>query len=65
MPEEVIRCLDAIIRGDTEGWGIDEWVGYAREILASAVKDSKARVVAEDLIHYLGSRGYFTFRELL
>jgi hypothetical protein len=65
MPEETIQCLDALIRGDRDGWGIHGWREHARTILAIAHQDPKAMVVADSLINYLGSLGHFEFRDLL
>lgn len=65
MPEQTLRCLEAIIKGDREGRGIYGWQEHARVILAMALQDSKVKATAENLINYLGSRGYFEFSGLL
>lgn len=65
FPEEAVQCLEAVVRGDREGWSVYGWRDHGRMILAIALQDSKAKTAAEDLIHYLGSRGYSEFRDLL
>ena len=62
-PKEVVACLDLMVRGDREGWDIYGWREQAKTILAKALRTDVA--AAEDLIHYLGSRGHMEFRELL
>jgi hypothetical protein len=67
MPKQAVQCLEAIVKGDREGWGIYGWQEHARTILTTALRsaDSEAATSAENLIHYLGSKGYFEFRDLL
>jgi hypothetical protein len=67
MANESVKCLDAIVRGDRDGWGIYGWTEPARKILARALRerDTEAAKRAEALIHYLGRRGYPGFRDLL
>lgn len=67
MPEEAVSCLEAIVRGDKEGWSIYGWSDHARAILVTACQSNnrKAVAAAADLIHYMGSRGYLDFRDLL
>jgi hypothetical protein len=67
MPSNAVECLAMIVAGDKEGWGILGWREFARKILADAMSsaDQPARAKATELIHRLGSRGYFEFRELL
>jgi hypothetical protein len=62
---ETVQCLEAIVKGDRAGWAIYSWREEARTILAVALQDSKTRAAAENIIDYLGSRGYFEFRDLL
>jgi hypothetical protein len=66
-PLEAIHCLEAIVEGDKEGWLIYGWEDHARAILNTALQsiNKKAMVAAEDLVHYMGSRGYLKFRDLL
>jgi hypothetical protein len=67
MPRQVVECLRLMIEGDKEGWGILGWREHARTILRAAIQDTDAEVrqAAVDLIHRLGARGYFEFRDLL
>jgi len=67
MPLEAVQCLEAIAKGDKEGWGIYGWRNHARAILDAALAETnpETRTAAESLVHYLGSRGYFQFGELL
>jgi len=67
MPLQSVRCLAMMVRGDREGWGILGWSDFARKILTDATNssDHAAKDEAVQLIHKLGSRGYFEFGELL
>jgi len=67
MPKRAVQCLETIVKGDREGWVIYGWREHAQTILTTALRsaDSEAATSAENLIHYLGSRGYFEFRDLL
>ncbi len=67
MPLQAIRCLTMIIQGDKEGWGILGWRDSARKILTDALSstDTAAKRAAIQLIHKLGSRGYFEFGGLV
>ncbi len=67
MPKEAVRCLEAIVKGDREGWGIYGWREHARIILVTALQSSDAEAItaAENLTHDLGSRGHLEFRDLL
>jgi hypothetical protein len=67
MPNETIKCLELLVKGDRDGWDIDIWRGHARIVLASALqsRSEEASTTAENLIHFLGSRGYLDFRDLL
>jgi hypothetical protein len=67
MPRSAVECLAMMVAGDKEGWGVLGWRESARKILATSLKsaDQNARTAARDLIHRLGSRGYFEFRDLL
>ncbi|MBX6764609.1 MAG: hypothetical protein IRY88_13155 [Rubrobacteraceae bacterium] len=64
-PLEAVKSLKVIVEGDREGWGIYGWREYVSEILRVTLQDVTAKEKAEDLIQYLGSRGYFEFRNLL
>jgi hypothetical protein len=67
ISSEVVKYLGMLIKGDRHGWDFDIWRGHARIILASALQSGseEASTTAENLIHYLGSRGYLDFRDLL
>jgi hypothetical protein len=67
MPRQDVECLRLIVEGDTEGWRVHSWREHARTILATAIQgtDAGARQAAVDLVHRLGARGYFEFRDLL
>lgn len=67
MPLQCIRCLRAIAEGDRGGWKVYVSREHVRTILSAALRTSinEAREEAEKLISYLGSRGYFEFRDLL
>jgi hypothetical protein len=60
-----VSSLDAW--GDKEGWGILGWREHARTILRTAIQgtNARARQAAVDLVHRLGARGYFEFKDLL
>ena len=64
MPIESVQCLELIARGDREGWKIHQSRDEAMSILAAALRTDAASS-AENLIHYLGSRGYIDFGDLL
>jgi hypothetical protein len=67
MPSEAVECLALIIEGDEKGWGILGWEDNAKLILTEGINsvNQTARSMAIDLIHKLGSRGYFGYKELL
>lgn len=66
MPTETVRCLDLLCKGDKEGWKIHGWKKHATLILTNALQiKGNAGRSAENLIHYLGSRGWLEFGELL
>ena len=64
-PLEAVESLRMIFKSDHEGWFILGCRRYARNILEVALQDVAVRQKAERLIHYLGSRGYLEFRDLL
>src|SRR5262249_39406079 len=67
MPRKTVECLRLIAEGDVEGWHIYTWREHPRAILEAARQsaDTKAQDEAVELIHRLGARGYFEFRDLL
>jgi len=57
-----VRILDAMVRGDAEGWRVDGWKDSAKQILEQAIRaSSEANEVARSLIDFLGRRGYTEF----
>jgi len=66
-PRQVAGCLRLMIEGDVERWHLHSWREHTRTILATAIQsvDAEARQAAVDLVHRLGARGYFEFRDLL
>jgi hypothetical protein len=66
-PVDAVECLRLIMEGDKEGWNIRTWREPKRTILDTALKsgDPTAQQLAESLIHRLGARGYWDFRDLL
>lgn len=62
-----VACLSIMVEGDKEGWGIRYWSTQARTILASALSNPNVETQqsAEALIHRLGERGYWEFRDML
>jgi hypothetical protein len=67
MSRQAVQCLALMLEGDKEGWGILGWSAFARKILIDATNstDQTAKTSAVELVHRLGSRGYFEFGELL
>jgi hypothetical protein len=67
MPLDCVEALRMIAESDSKGWTVSGWSDKAKDILkiARASRNPEARHVAEDLINYLGSLGYFDFRDLL
>lgn len=66
MPMEAVQCLEYLVKGDKEGWKIHGWRDKAKMVLSNALQaQGSAAEMAEDLIHYLGRRGYLEFRTLL
>ncbi|MDA2933697.1 hypothetical protein MYX82_05085 [Acidobacteria bacterium AH-259-D05] len=66
-PNFVVQCLEAMLKGDHEAWSLYAWREEVRQILKTVLAsgDAEASSLAEDLVHYLGSRGYLEFRNLL
>ena len=66
MPLEAVQCLKHLCEGDKESWEMHVWKKYAKTILGNALKGKGEEAeAAENLIHYLGSRGWIEFGELL
>jgi hypothetical protein len=61
-----VRILAMMARGDREGWQIRGWIDSARTVLEQAMRaGGEARSKAEEIINYLGRRGYLELGELL
>jgi len=62
-----LKGLALIVEGDEKGWGILGWEDNAKLILTEAINSANraGRNIAIELIHKLGSRGYFGYKELL
>ena len=67
LPAIAVECLTMIVESDKDGWAILGWRDRAREILSAAMGsgDPTAQDAAVRLVHYLGRRGYFEFKDLL
>lgn len=60
------RILDRMVHGDNEGWRMYGWIESAERILSLAMQaGDQARSDADQLINYLGRRGYMDFGKLL
>jgi len=64
-PKESVKCLRMIAEGDREGWKLSARRDHVRRILEVALQNPTAKEEAERIIHYLGSRGFLEFRDLL
>lgn len=64
-PEESVECLRRIAEGDREGWKIYMSRDHIRKILEVALRSPSTSKKAEQIINYLGSRGFLEFRDLL
>lgn len=67
FPLQAVQCIAQILPEDKDGWRIVAAREEVRVILATALGSSVplAKSIAEDLIHLLGARGYWDFRDLL
>ena len=66
MPMETVQCLEYLVKGDKKGWKMHRWRDKAKVVLSNALQaQGKTAEMTEELIHYLGSRGYLEFRSLL
>lgn len=62
----VLDCLEAIVRNPaSEDWGMYD--DHVKEILRAGLSsgDTKLHDKAENLVHYIGSLGFLSFRDLL
>lgn len=67
LPESAVDCLKMMIEKDHKGWGIYSWHDEIKTILAKVIQGSNdtAKQTAKALIHRLGERGHWEFRDLL
>lgn len=64
-PQKSVKCLRLIAEGDRQGWELYAGREHIRQILQRGLANPHAREEAERLIHYLGSRGFLDFKDLL
>lgn len=66
-PAASVEALGAMIEVDKEGWAIHGWQDHPRTVLANALEslDEHAQQEARRVIHLLGSRGWYGYRDLL
>jgi hypothetical protein len=67
FPVQCIEALELMVKGDTKGWAILGWEEKAKDVIRTARKsgNSNARQEAEELVNFIGSRGFFDFGKLL
>lgn len=65
-PAESVSCLRALVDYDKEGWLFFGAEDEVREVLSAALAGSEAGAKeAADLVHRLGEKGFYQFRDLL
>jgi hypothetical protein len=64
-PQESVECLRMVAEGDREGWNLHAGRDHVRRILEVGLQHPSAADEAKRVIHYLGSRGFREFRDLL
>lgn len=64
-PRESVECLRMIAEADREGWNLYASRDHVRRILEVAIGHPGAADEAKQVAHYLGSRGFLEFRDLL
>lgn len=67
FPLDSVEALGLLIENDTEGWAIHGWEDNPRTILITALDSGNAyaQKAAERVIHLLGARGHYGYRDLL
>ncbi|GIU85381.1 MAG: hypothetical protein KatS3mg008_2156 [Acidimicrobiales bacterium] len=60
-----IKCLKLVAEGDREGWILYDDSNHVRSILQQGLENSSSRRETEEVIHYLGSRGFIELKDLL
>ena len=66
-PAAAVEALGMMIEGDREGWAMHGWQDHPRTVLTTALNstDQRAQQEAQRVIHLLGSRGWYGYRDLL
>jgi hypothetical protein len=64
-PLESIECLRRIAEGDKEGWLLYTNEEAIRKVLQIGLANPNTRKRTEELINYLGRRGFLSYRDLL
>jgi hypothetical protein len=66
-PAAAVEALGMMIEGDQEGWAMHGWQDHPRTVLATALNstDRRAQKEAKRVIHLVGSRGWYGYRDLL
>jgi hypothetical protein len=64
-PLKSVKSLRLIAEGDRQGWELDIGREHIWQILQWSLANPDAKEEAEKLIHYLGSRGFLEFKDLL
>jgi hypothetical protein len=64
-PLESIECLRRIAEGDKEGWLLYTNEKAIRKVLQIGLANPNTRKRTEELINYLGSRDFLSYRDLL
>ncbi len=64
-PLKSVECLRLVAASDAEGWELYARRDHIRQVLLWALRSPEARQEAERVIHYLGSRGFLEYGELL
>jgi len=67
FPVDAVTCLAVLVEKDVEAISLHAWSSEVRSVIRTAIDsgDASAREAAIDLIHKLGARGFFEFRNLL
>lgn len=61
-----VRILQLMEAGESDGWGLHDWVESAEEVLRMAMAGAQeVQEVARTVIDRLGRRGYLQFGKLL
>ena len=66
-PAAAVEALGMMIEGDHEGWAIHGWHDHPRTVLSTALNstDRRAHEEAQRVIHLMGARGWYGYRDLL